>query len=115
MADRRMISKKIVCTDKFLAMPDKAKVAYFYLLLSADDDGFIGNAKAILSMCNLTPKSAAPLIENGFLIHFPSGVFAVSHWKLQNRVAKDRYTPTIYLSEKEILMLSDSEEYILNG
>ena len=39
MAQRRMFSKKIVETDFFMEMSPTAKLLYFYLNMSADDDG----------------------------------------------------------------------------
>ena len=38
MAERRMMSKKIIDTDKFLDMPQSTQNLYFHLLLRADDD-----------------------------------------------------------------------------
>ena len=111
MAERRMISKKIVCTDKFLSLSDKSKIAYFYLLMEADDDGFIGNVRAVMSMCGIGLKSLTPLIENDYLLWFNSGVAAIAHWRAQNRVPKDRYTPTIYIDECSKLALDDNMKY----
>ena len=45
-----MFSKKIVETDLFMEMSPTAKLLYFYLNMSADDDGFVGNPKTIKSV-----------------------------------------------------------------
>lgn len=114
MAERRMISKKIVSTDRFLSLPEKARLAYFYLITEADDDGFIGNVKGVLAMCGLTPKSVAPLIEKGYLYYFNSGIAVIMHWYAQNKVARDRYTPTIYTEERNHLYLDENRVYVLS-
>ena len=39
MAERRMMSKKIIDSDAFTEMPLSSQALYFHLLLRADDDG----------------------------------------------------------------------------
>ena len=57
MANRRMISKDILYCDEYLSLPDKEKVLYTYLLLEADDDGFLKNYKHIISTIEATQKT----------------------------------------------------------
>lgn len=38
MASRRMFSKDVVCSDRFLDMPASAQALYFQYGLEADDD-----------------------------------------------------------------------------
>jgi len=44
------------------------------------------------------------LISLGYIIPFDSGIVAISDWKRNNYIQKDRYTPTIYQVEKEKLL-----------
>lgn len=37
MAEKRMFSKQVVCTDSFLDMPLSSQCLYFHLSLQADD------------------------------------------------------------------------------
>jgi len=43
------------------------------------------------------------LLSKGFVIPFESGVIVITHWKQNNYIQSDRYTPTIYRQEKESL------------
>ena len=45
MANRRMFSKDVVETDKFLNMPLTSQALYFHLGMEADDDGFVASPK----------------------------------------------------------------------
>ena len=41
MGDRRMISRKIVDSARFLKMPATSQNLYFHLIVNADDDGVV--------------------------------------------------------------------------
>ena len=41
MAQKRMFSKKITDSDKFLDLPLSAQALYFHLNMHGDDDGFV--------------------------------------------------------------------------
>ena len=41
MADRRMFSRRIINSAKFLKMPVSTQCLYFHLGLNADDDGIV--------------------------------------------------------------------------
>ena len=101
MAQRRMFSKKIVETDFFMEMSPTAKLLYFYLNMSADDDGFVGNPKTIKLISGATDDDLKILIAKQFIIPFDSGVIVIKDWKIHNYIQKDRYNQTQYLDEKE--------------
>src|SRR5699024_9677123 len=90
MAQRRMFSKKITETDLFLDMPMSAQCLYFHLNMSADDDGFIGNAKTIRRMIGASEDDLKLLFAKEFLIPFESGVVVVKDWKIHNYIRSDR-------------------------
>ena len=50
MASRRMFSKDVVCSDRFLDMPASAQALYFQYGLEADDDGFVSAPLQMLLM-----------------------------------------------------------------
>ena len=41
MAERRMISKSLLMDNSFLSLGNDSKALYIYLLIFADDDGFV--------------------------------------------------------------------------
>lgn len=42
-----MFSMKIVDSDPFKEMPLSAQALYFHLVMNADDEGFLNNAKSV--------------------------------------------------------------------
>ena len=100
MAERRMFSKTIMGSDTFTDMPASTQILYVHLSLQADDDGFLGNPKKIQKMTGCTIDDFNGLVDENFIIPFKSGVIAITHWKVHNRVRSDRYKETIYLKEK---------------
>lgn len=103
MATRRMFSKKITETDTFLDMPMSSQCLYFHLNMSADDDGFIGNAKTIKRMIGASDDDLKLLLAKEFIIPFESGVVVIKDWKIHNYIRKDTYNKTIYSNEKDQL------------
>ncbi|WP_242829298.1 hypothetical protein [Clostridium butyricum] len=45
MAERRMLSRTILDSDKFLDMPLTTQALYIHLIMNADDDGFLNNSQ----------------------------------------------------------------------
>ena len=113
MARRRMFSKDIVITDKFITMPATSRCLYFELAMQADDDGFVSNPKIILRMLGFNEADLKILIINEYVIPFDSGVVVITHWKQHNNIPKDRYTPTIYTKEKSLLKEGKNKEYLI--
>ena len=111
MAQRRMFSKKITETDLFLDMPMSAQCLYFHLNMSADDDGFIGNAKTIRRMIGASEDDLKLLLAKEFLIPFDSGVVVVKDWKIHNYIRSDRYNETVYQEEKKQLKQLENGRY----
>lgn len=105
MANRRMFSVEVVCTDKFLEMPTSSQALYFQLGMKADDDGFVSAPKQITRMTNASDDDLKLLASKGFIIPFESGVIVISDWKVNNYLRKDRYTETRHLSEKSKLQI----------
>lgn len=113
MANRRMFSKKITDTDLFLDMPMSAQCLYFHLNMSADDDGFIGNAKTIRRMVGASDDDFKLLMAKEFIIPFESGVVVIKDWKVHNYIRSDRYNETVYTKEKKQLTQNENGQYEL--
>src|SRR3990167_2668090 len=114
MAQRRMISLRVVDTDEFLDMPPTTHFLYFYLLLRADDDGFVSNPKKIIKICGSADDDIKILIGKKFVVPFESGVCVIRHWKIHNFIRSDRYTETDHLEEKRALILESGKYEIDN-
>lgn len=114
MAERRMISKKVVDTDLFLDMPISTRLLYYDLSVRADDDGFVASPKRITRMVGCSEDDLKLLVAKGYLIPFESGVCVIRDWKVHNYIPKDRYHETDYRKEKSMLIESETGAYSLN-
>lgn len=112
MADKRMMSKSVIDTDMFLDMPASTQCLYFHMLLMADDDGFLKNAKTIMRTVGASPDDVKLLIAKQYLIPFDTGIMAIKHWRIHNYIKKDRYKPTD-CEEIKLLEVNEKGEYIL--
>lgn len=113
MAQRRMFDIDFLGDDRFLDMPATTQLLYFHLGLRADDDGFLNNVKSIMRTCGGTDDDLKILIAKKFLIPFESGIVVIKHWKMHNKIPKDRYKETKFLDEKALLILDDCNSYTL--
>lgn len=103
MANRRMFSLSIVDTDRFLEMPSSTQALYFHLGMRADDDGFVAAPKSIAAICGCSVDDIRLLAMKGFVQAFETGVLVITDWKENNKIRKDRYTPTKFIHEKMLL------------
>ena len=111
MAKKRMFNVDIVGSDAFLNLPHTAQALYFQLGMRADDDGFVGNPKTIQRIAGTKASDLELLVKKRFLLQFPSGVVVIKHWKINNQIQKDRYTPTVYTEEYQSLYIKDNKAY----
>jgi hypothetical protein len=114
MAQRRMLSLKVIDTDTFLEMPVSARLLYYDLNMRADDDGFVSNPKKILNFVKASEDDYKVLCAKQYVIPFETGVCVIRHWHIHNLIRHDRYNETEYKQEKSILLLQNNK-YELNG
>lgn len=114
MAERRMFAKTIIDSDVFLDMPLSTQALYFHLSMRADDDGFINNPKKIMRMVGASQNELEILLAKRYLLSFDSGVVVVKHWKIHNYIQKDRYKPTLYKEEMQIITVKENKSYTDN-
>ena len=111
MSEKRMFSKSIVMSDKFLDLPESARCLYYTFGMLADDDGFIGNPKSIIRLCGAAADDLKILIDQDFLISFDSGIIAIRHWRVNNYLRNDRYQKTTYHDELASLTVTENGTY----
>ena len=112
MANRRMVSKNVIESDLFLDMPAESQALYTHLMLNTDDDGFIDNPGSIRRMTGFSEDSFKLLIAKGFLIGFPNGVVAITHWDMQNHIQPAKKTETVYVDELGMLTINKQGKYV---
>lgn len=111
VAKKRMFNVDIVGSDAFLDLPHTAQALYFQLGMRADDDGFVGNPKTIQRIAGTKASDLELLVKKRFLLQFPSGVVVIKHWKINNDIKKDRYSPTVYTDEFQMLYTKENKAY----
>ena len=111
MAERRMFSSKVVCSDAFCDMPFSAQALYYQLNMEADDDGFLNRAKRIQGSLGAAESDLSLLFEKRFILGFKNGVVAIKHWRMNNQIRKDRYTPTQHQDEFNSLVIRPDGAY----
>lgn len=113
MPERRMLSKEVTETDAFLGLPFSAQVLYLHYCMNADDDGVVSNPLTLRRLTGCSGEDENILARMHFVIPFKSGVTVVKHWKIHNKIPKDRYHPTKYADELALLQLKPNDAYTL--
>ena len=111
MAQRRMIAKSIYESDRFTDLPVAVRLLYTYMCLNADDDGMLTNIKQLLFLTTANNDDLSKLIESGYVIKFPSGVYVIRHWLQMNKVQSSRKVVTNYIDELSQLRVGKDESY----
>lgn len=88
-------------------MPQSSQNLYFHLGMNADDDGFCEHF-TIMRMTESKPDDLKVLQAKQFVSVFDDKVLVVTHWKENNYLRNDRYTPSKYLEvyKKELKLLA---------
>ena len=111
MAERRMFAKTIVLSDAFLDMPLGARCLYMTLGMVADDDGFVNSPRSVMRQTGATDDDMKILIAKKFVLLFEDGVIVIKHWRINNYLQKDRYTPTVYKNDLAKLTVDEKKAY----
>lgn len=100
MARRRMISKDIFMTQEFMAMSLSAQALYSWLVLFADDEGFVGIPDRLTVMIGAEDSALEELITSGFVVRFDTGVAVIEKWEEFNKISNRRIVKTKFSSEQ---------------
>ena len=114
MAERRMFAKTIIDSDSFLDMPLSTQALYMHLSMRADDDGFVNNPKRIQRMIGASEDDLRILLGKSFILSFDTGVIVIKHWRINNYLRNDRYKPTVYQDEAQMLTTKENGAYTLS-
>lgn len=97
MSERRMFSKRIVESSRFLKLPDAVQNLYFHLMMNTDDDGIV-EAFTVLRICGAT-KSSLEQLETAGLVSILNDdlVTYMEDWREQNTLRADRKKDSLYL------------------
>ena len=101
MSERRMFSKRVVGSARFLKMPTSTQCLYFHLGLNADDDGIV-EAYTIIKQIGATEDDLKVLVAKGFCkVLNEDLVTYITDWRENNKLRADRKIDSIY---KDLLL-----------
>lgn len=96
MAERRMFSKRIVNSARFIQMPPSTQALYFHLGLNADDDGVV-EAFNIMRLIGATEDELKILSSKGLVTVLNNDLVTyVNDWRENNSIRPDRKVNSIY-------------------
>lgn len=110
MAERRMFSKKIIDSARFLKMPISSQALYFHMGVRADDDGVVEGYN-VMKMTGATEDDLKVLVAKGFVTVLNDDLVSyINDWKEHNLIRADRKVDSIY---KDLLLQIIPEVQIL--
>ncbi len=112
MAERRMFSKRVINSARFLKMPVSTQNLYFHLGLNADDDGIV-EAYMIMNIIGAKEDDLKVLVSKNFVqILNADLVTYIIDWRENNSIRPDRKTDSIY---KQLLLQVNPNVEILES
>ncbi len=101
MGDRRMVSRKIVESARFLKMPATSQNLYFHLVVNADDDGIV-EAYSVLALTKANEDDLRVLVSKQFVFMLNEDLVAyIEDWLEMNCFRADRKKDSRY---KQLLL-----------
>ncbi|WP_243619623.1 DnaD domain protein [Streptococcus parauberis] len=98
MGNRRMISKTVTQTQRFLQMPLESQALYFHLIQNSDDDGIV-EAFPIVRMIGATDDGLKLLQAKSFIKPLNDEmVYFIIDFFEQNQIKSNQYKKSIYQS-----------------
>lgn len=96
MANRRMFSKAVVGSARFMKMPVDSQNLYFHLGMSADDDGIV-EAWSVLKTTGSAEDNLRVLASKGFIKVLNEDLVSyILDWNEHNMMRADRITPSAH-------------------
>lgn len=109
MAQRRMFSKKIINSAKFVKMPVSTQCLYFHLGLNADDEGIVEGFN-IMRMIGATEDDLKILVAKEFVIVLNEDLVSyITHWNEHNLIRAERKVDSLY---KDLLIKLTDVEFL---
>ena len=96
MSERRMFSKRITKSTRFLKMSPSAQSLYFHFGMDADDDGVV-EAYPIMQMLGAAEDDFKILVAKEFIVLLNEDrVTFIKDWHEHNQIRADRQINSIY-------------------
>ena len=107
MATRRMFSKDVCGTSRFLSMKSSAQALYLHLVLDADDEGAV-DVEITRRTMRCRKDAVDELIKNGYIVRLndPQPVVWICHWDRMNHITPSRLHKSFYHNQIQKLRAS---------
>lgn len=106
MAIRRMFSKRVIESARFLKMPLSSQALYFHLGMKADDDGIV-EAYPVVKMVGASEDDLKVLVSKGLVQVLTEDLVSyITDWTENNQIRADRKIDSIY---KDLLLQINPE------
>ena len=91
MANRRMFSRRIINSARFIKLTKDAQVLYFHLCMNADDDGAV-EGFPVRRALGIEEDAYANLEGRGFIITLDreNEIVYITDWLEHNKIRADR-------------------------
>lgn len=114
MASRRMFRTDFIMSDQFMEMEAKTQLLYFYLIGSADDDGFVDNMSSVLRLTGIDRLHLDQLIMSGYVLKLNDKLYLIIHWHQHNKLGQGRKVSSKYAEVLTTLEVVDEVYKIKN-
>lgn len=97
MANRRMFSRRIINSARFIKLTKDAQALYLHLCMNADDDGAV-EAYPVRKALGVEEDALANLAGRGFIIMLDqeNEVVYITDWLEHNKIRADRIQTSMY-------------------
>ena len=96
MSERRMFSKRLCSSARFLKMPFDSQLLYYHLALHADDDGVV-EAFQVMRMTGASEDNLRVLAAKNLVkVLNDDMVTWITDWQEHNYIRADRLKPSMY-------------------
>ena len=87
MAERRMFSKSIISSARFLRMPPSSRLLYYDLGMAADDDG-VAEAFTVMRTTGAVEDDLRVLVSKGFVTILNDDLVTyINDWQKNNLIS----------------------------
>ena len=111
MAERRMISKSLLMSNKFLKLNNDEKTLFLYLVTFADDDGIVERSMMIDAPLQVSDSNYKSLEQQGLIISYDDQIKVITDWNRMQSIRKDIYNGTTHIEVRSTLYLESDYSY----
>ena len=112
MAEKRMLSNKIISSDAFSNLSLSAQALYLHLNMNADDDGIVDSPHRTQRAIGAADEAFQELIEKRFIL-IVDGVTVIKHWHINNNIRSDKKAKSAYPEIVAKLKIKENGAYTL--